>query len=1482
MYNDHFGFRCTPFDDRADTRFQFTTPDLEEVLAGLEYQVRYGRGVGLVLGDAGVGKTQTLRALLLRLHSTDHAIVIAAPAGGEFDPIREACKGFGVSLPSSGGPISRRMARLRRHLSRNAQAGHRSILILDQAEHLGASALAQVATLTEMQDERGRLLCVLVFGQPRLLALLNEAEFARLRQQFTGERYLHPFDEGRTAEYIRHRLHVAGATDPGLIDADAIRLIFAASGGVPRLINHFASEALLTAYARGADRVTAETVEEVIGATEAKTRTARLDDLALPAPTIGSVAGVSAQAIPRRFREEIREAVHQERPSRPPPVMSDYTAPAVAAQFGAPTAFEGPGIAIADTAPAALANSLETLFSQGRDLLERLERVLAKTECTCSVSEASLTQYAAVEKHLSTLSSGAERVLRSLAETVQKAQAVAQETPRQLDQAISLADGRLAQVDGKVAAITRIEERFGERWQRIEALERQIAEVEGRLQQGLQDVETKIESAARQSDRLDEQLLAASQVQPKVQRQIADLIQHMTQAETRTESMDERRSRASEIAGELRTQLQTLDTKAHAVVEAAGRELEGMVLAARDRVETQLKELRRSQDVIPRVEESLASLAENVTSRCREQFQTLQRSATDGTRTTLEALSKKQSELSDLLRETDLAAKTLQSRGDAVLAVFDKKAESEVGRTVTQCRERLQEQAVTLQRLHEEKLAAGFAEHRAQVERFLADAESRSAELSQSVTESERRQSSVHARLAPLAAEVKQAVDALDRVHQRTETLNRTVERLDDRVASAQSAAAEESAKVESLTSQATGVSARLAVSVEQAKANLQATEAATERVNALEVRAHDSVQAVAASVERIDGVKPQVANWEQTAARIERNVAIGQTCAADLGVAVESATETRRALQAMTTEAAERVGQLDSHNASAGRTRNELAEANVAAHAVLQRIESERRAVETLVREAGAVTQRFDTLHDSGRQLAERLTQLAESADATHRRAERAVAEGDARWKALDAGCKSADGVLQRIGACTDAVESITQRAETITRQAESAATATAATVDRLIHEARSLNAKSEQAAMKLHASNAHAAEWVGKLAQAVEPADAAAQRLATRMDEAERNYERITRDAQEAHQLAERVASVTHVLAGAKDAEASIQQTAADVTALQDRFAMLVTQAAQQSVSLRDLLASVETMTAEQTRARSDAENVLRRLDDHRTTTQAATQAGEELLRGFVAQSESLETRLTALTAKLVEAESEVRRALTHRDETAVQAKAQTAQLERVGDAVRKVFSAVSQAALDARDRAKELTEINRDSAQKVAVFTAETQRVTDTLHEWIREAIRAQERLERTLTAVPAIQQTHPREAMLGVHRPVPSLSGMSDSAPFGELRTVTPLDKRGSTPDARGSTRERRETTPEVRGATPHRREQTSPSQEPALTGSGSTPSTHEPAQPRHEPAQRTHERAPVTTSVQRVTPLTRRAEEIAKLIEDAKRATVDAK
>jgi TonB family protein len=152
---------------------------------------------------------------------------------------------------------------LKRLLLREAKAGRRVILLIDEAQNLEESVLETIRLLTDFETPQTKLLQIVLAGQPQLAATLARPTMTQLRQRISLISHLEPFTPEETALYIEHRLRVAGLKEPTIFSAQATRLIAEYSGGVPRIINNICFSALSIGYALGRKVISTRLIEEV-------------------------------------------------------------------------------------------------------------------------------------------------------------------------------------------------------------------------------------------------------------------------------------------------------------------------------------------------------------------------------------------------------------------------------------------------------------------------------------------------------------------------------------------------------------------------------------------------------------------------------------------------------------------------------------------------------------------------------------------------------------------------------------------------------------------------------------------------------------------------------------------------------------------------------------------------------------------------------------------------------------------------------------------------------------------------------------------------------------------------------------------------------------------------------------------------------------------------------------------------------------------
>ena len=258
MLGDFFGLQERPFALVPDARFLYLGSAHREALAQVLGAIERGAGLVEVVGPVGSGKTTLCRALLERVDPDSAVAYVFNPSPSARELLSAIHREFGLASTADrpGEPVQQ----LRCFLLEQRQAKRRVLLVIDEAQNLDPEVLEQIRLLSDLEPENGsesgKLIQIVLFGQPELDENLARAENQELRERIALRWELGSIPSGELGPYLEHRLRVAGCGEDQLFSAGAIRMLHRASGGMPRLINAVADRSLLGAYAAGQRRVT--------------------------------------------------------------------------------------------------------------------------------------------------------------------------------------------------------------------------------------------------------------------------------------------------------------------------------------------------------------------------------------------------------------------------------------------------------------------------------------------------------------------------------------------------------------------------------------------------------------------------------------------------------------------------------------------------------------------------------------------------------------------------------------------------------------------------------------------------------------------------------------------------------------------------------------------------------------------------------------------------------------------------------------------------------------------------------------------------------------------------------------------------------------------------------------------------------------------------------------------------------------------------
>lgn len=263
IYLEHFGLTKRPFTLVPDPDFVFWSRQHRKAQAILEYGLVARVPVTMVTGEIGSGKTTLLRDLLRKIGDDLLVGFIANAAPTDrADMLRMVLHSLGEE-PLETASYTALYKALETLLIEEYGKGRRVVLIFDEAQNLGRDSLEHLRMLTNINFAEHELVQLVLVGQPELQDIMMRSDMTQMAQRISASVYLKALTADDLADYVAHRLAVAGATEP-IFEPETFPLIFETTGGTPRLINQLCDFALLYTYVEERKTVSVQTVQNVL------------------------------------------------------------------------------------------------------------------------------------------------------------------------------------------------------------------------------------------------------------------------------------------------------------------------------------------------------------------------------------------------------------------------------------------------------------------------------------------------------------------------------------------------------------------------------------------------------------------------------------------------------------------------------------------------------------------------------------------------------------------------------------------------------------------------------------------------------------------------------------------------------------------------------------------------------------------------------------------------------------------------------------------------------------------------------------------------------------------------------------------------------------------------------------------------------------------------------------------------------------------
>jgi len=262
LYTAHFGLTTRPFALTPDPDFLFWPQAHLRAYTMLEYGITTHAPITLITGEVGAGKTTLLLHLIRSLGPEVRVGLVSNPNGARAELLRWVL----MSLDQPAGIDENYVdlfSRFQGFVINEYAQGRRVVLIFDEAQNLSPEALEELRMFININSGKDEVLQLVLIGQPELRDMVSRPSMRQFAQRIAASYHLTAMDLKTLRAYVPHRLKIAG-THKKIFSPSAIKLIYEATGGVPRLVNQLCDLSLVYAFSKGKHAIGTRIVQQVL------------------------------------------------------------------------------------------------------------------------------------------------------------------------------------------------------------------------------------------------------------------------------------------------------------------------------------------------------------------------------------------------------------------------------------------------------------------------------------------------------------------------------------------------------------------------------------------------------------------------------------------------------------------------------------------------------------------------------------------------------------------------------------------------------------------------------------------------------------------------------------------------------------------------------------------------------------------------------------------------------------------------------------------------------------------------------------------------------------------------------------------------------------------------------------------------------------------------------------------------------------------